>query len=168
MTGKNPWEQQGRERKIARYVAAFNLTVTGSSVKDPSPEQAAEVLRQLDAATEASWKKLQEDLDEPRIASPTTRVGIRAHFATIANSPHEVNHDANDPGLERYAIEGDVAGRKYRVTARNNDGRGFTWSVYVEGEFLRSGYTHGADVLKTFADARAEVERSMQAAAVSL
>lgn len=165
MTGRNPWEQQGRERKIARYVAAFNLTVTGSSVKDPSPEQAAEVLRQLDAATESSWKKLQTDLEEPRIASPTTRIGIRAHFGAIANRPHQTNADTLDE--PRYAVDGDVNGVPYRVSA-TSDTKGITWSVYVRGEFLRSGYTHSLDVLKAFAEARALVEQSMQTAAVSL
>lgn len=156
MTGTNRWEEDGRARKIARYVAGFNLGITGSPRKDPSPAEAIEALRQIDAAGEEQWKKLAEQMGEKRVASPTTRAGIRAHYATIANSPHLAgNADAQEPGRERYEVSGDVAGRPYRVTVQNDGGRGFDWSLYTGATFLRSGYTRGVDVLRAFADARA-------------
>jgi len=158
MTARNGWEENGRARKVARFIAAFNRVVEASGGDQTSPEAAAEILRQLASATDPQWTKLAEDLGEKKAPSPTTRAAIVAHYAHIANSRHLAGDETEqEAGRERYAVEGECAGHHYKVTARR-DSNGFSWSVHLEGEFLRGGYSRGPDVLQAFAGGRALVE----------
>jgi hypothetical protein len=54
---------------------------------------------------------------------------------------------------ERFAAEGELRGHNYKVTAKQ-DSRGFTWSLFVDGRFLRSGWTRGSNVQLAYAAAR--------------
>lgn len=164
MTARNGYEEAARQRKVARFVAAFDKTIIDAGNDPQSPEAAAVAMRQLMDATPEQWAMLAEQLGEPvdprskkaKIPSETTRREIVAHYAEIANRLHAIgDRDDQEPGRERYGAEGEVNGRAYAVTATNDYGRGFTWSVRVGGVFLRGGYSRGVDVRDAFEAGRA-------------
>lgn len=132
-----------RHKLIARYVRYFNDLVretgTDAAPIDPeTPAVAAVMLAQLQRADQAMWRAAKEHMKESRHPSIEAQREVINHYAERAG-----NHDARVIEGERELTKEEGVledGRAYRVDARS-DSKGWGWSLYIDGRFVRSGWT---------------------------
>jgi hypothetical protein len=91
----NEHEIRARLRKVQRYVHIFDDVARKAGGDPTSRATAEEMVRQLEAATDAMWAQVAESMAEKSPASKETRSLVIEHYRTVVkrfdNAQHEVD-----------------------------------------------------------------------------